>query len=192
MPNVEISCIAVALLLILPVIVLSDEAARQATGASAGTPDRLCGSVVGAAGHPGESAGLKVNGTLGQPTAIGIGSAAGRTAYMGFWGRRWIPTPVDDIPSAFRDELYQNHPNPFNPSTTIEFSVARDGIVEIAIFNVKGQRIKTLVEEHKSPGRYRAIWDGRNERGSPVSSGIYFYRLRTATFGSVKKMLLLR
>ena len=178
--------------LLLPLLVVPGRNLTAAELGAASSTYRIRSSVIGAAGYPGESAGLKTNGTLGQPTAIGVGSAAGKTAYLGFWGRYWIPTPVEDVPPAVVNRLYQNYPNPFNPATTIRYSVSGTGYVEISIFTVKGERITTLVKDTKPPGTYKAVWDGRNTRGAPVSSGIYFYRLRAGSFTSVRKMLLMR
>jgi hypothetical protein len=152
----------------------------------------LRSSVIGAVGSPGSSAGLHTNGTLGQSTAIGVGSAADKMAYLGFWGRLWIPTSVEENPAPVVNRLYQNFPNPFNPSTTIEYSLAEEGLVEVTIFNVTGELIRMLVRESKPPGNYRAKWNGMNERGSAVGSGIYFYRLRVGSFVETRKMILLR
>ena len=156
------------------------------------SPYKLRNSVIGGAGSFGSSDQYQTAGTLGQSTPIGIGTAADKTLRAGFWGRYWIPTAVDETPPIYRDELYQNYPNPFNPVTTIEYSVARECAVEITIFNVNGQRIKTLLREDKLPGKYRVRWDGRNDAGRMAATGIYFYRLRVGSFVSVKKMLLLR
>ena len=149
-------------------------------------------AVMGSAGAPGASASYRANGTLGQSTPIGIGAAASKKVYAGFWGRPWALTGVEEIPIAYRDMLFQNYPNPFNPSTTIEYSIAAAGAVEITIFSVDGRRIRTLSGGLKPPGKYRMVWDGRNDRGGPVSTGVYFYRLEAGSFAQVKKMLLLR
>lgn len=153
---------------------------------------RLRNSVISAAGSPGQSMNYMTNGTLGQSTPIGIGAASGTTLYAGFWGRYWIPTDVEETPPCYRTMLHQNFPNPFNPSTTIEYSLANAARVRIEIFDVGGRRIRTLVDAGKPAGPHRAVWDGRNERGVAVSSGIYFYRFRTDSFVSVKKMVLLK
>jgi hypothetical protein len=91
-------------------------------------------------------------------------------------------------------ELRQNYPNPFNPTTTIGFDVAERAFVSVCIFNVRGQRIATLVEGPKGPGRYNVSWDAMK-----ITSGMYFCRLEAApvarrgrTFTSTKKMLLVR
>ncbi len=99
------------------------------------------------------------------------------------------------IPLA-RARLYQNHPNPFNPSTTIPFAVpGPDGeqrAVSLVIYDARGSRIKTLVEGAFPTGRHTLQWDGRNQRGEPVSSGVYFVQLRAGGVRETRKMVLLR
>jgi hypothetical protein len=149
-------------------------------------------SVIGAAGAPGSSAGFRMNGTLAQPTPIGIGAASLTKVYAGFWGRPWAVTGVDETPLPYRNALFQNYPNPFNPSTTIEYSIERAASVRIVIFSVDGRRIRTLDAGTKPPGLYRASWNGTNDRGESVSTGIYFYRLEAGGFAAVRKMILIR
>jgi len=97
-----------------------------------------------------------------------------------------------------RAELGQNYPNPFNPVTKIEYWVpdgARAGTrtgVNVVIYDVRGARVRTLVSGPKSAGRYVAQWDGRDDRGGRVSSGIYFYKMTTGSFSAVRKMVLLK
>ncbi|MCD4829951.1 MAG: S8 family serine peptidase [Candidatus Cloacimonetes bacterium] len=102
-------------------------------------------------------------------------------------------TNVDDdlmeLPNAF---LHQNYPNPFNPETEISFSIQTAQHVELKIFNIKGQRVKTLLNSSFAQGDHSVKWFGDNESGEPVSSGIYFYRLRTDNNCSTKKCLLLK
>ena len=89
-------------------------------------------------------------------------------------------------------ELEANYPNPFNPETTIRFSLKETGSVKLDIFNIKGSLVKTLIHDHKDRGHHSVIWNGIDENGSQVSSGIYFYRLMTNEYSSIKKMLLLK
>ncbi len=96
----------------------------------------------------------------------------------------------DSRPSEFR--LAQNYPNPFNPATNIEFSLVKATHVQIEIFNIVGQKVKTLVDEEMKAGNYLADWDGTDQSGDPVSSGIYFYRMKTDEFSDMKKMLLVK
>jgi hypothetical protein len=95
-------------------------------------------------------------------------------------------------PPVYRNELAQNYPNPFNPATTVAFSLAKASDVELIIFDVTGARVKTLVDEHRESNKYHVPWDGRDDRGNPVASGVYFYRLIAGDFRATKKMVLLR
>jgi hypothetical protein len=95
-------------------------------------------------------------------------------------------TPVDFA-------LVQNFPNPFNPETTIKYNLAEGANVNLRIYNVVGQVVRTLVAESQSAGRYSVRWNGTDDRGAPVSSGIYFYQLSAGTqFQDVKKLMLLK
>ena len=97
---------------------------------------------------------------------------------------------VHPIPVSM--QLFQNYPNPFNPVTNIRYRLAQGGPVHLAIYNLLGQRVRTLVNLRQSPGEYTVRWDGRNEAGRPVSSGLYFYRLQTGDKQLMRKMLLVR
>ena len=93
---------------------------------------------------------------------------------------------------VYKNELAQNYPNPFNPSTTIAFSIARDTDVELTIYDVRGALVRTLLDRHSQRGIHRVQWDGRNESGEAVASGVYFYRLNAGSFTSTKKMVMLK
>jgi len=88
--------------------------------------------------------------------------------------------------------LKANYPNPFNPSTTISFDLARDGAVSIDIYNIKGQKVKEVASGRYSAGSHRVVWNGDDATGRAVGSGIYFYRMTTEGYTSVKKMLLMK
>lgn len=98
--------------------------------------------------------------------------------------------PMSLRPGDF--QLGQNYPNPFNPTTTIEYLIPKTGLVQLKIYNTAGQLVKTLVEEAKAPGKYSAIWDGSNEAGSPVATGVYLYRLRAGDDQITRKMVILK
>ncbi len=87
-------------------------------------------------------------------------------------------------------ELAQNYPNPFNPSTTIRFAIPRSTDVSLAIFDVSGKLVRTLVAQSMPSGRHSVVWDGTNETGAKVSSGIYIYRLQADDFVARKKLIL--
>ena len=91
-----------------------------------------------------------------------------------------------------RISLRQNYPNPFNQSTTISFSLDRRQEVSVSIFNVAGERVAELVKEKLGAGRYQLRWDGRDMRGRPVASGIYFYRLVAGESSLTRKMSLIK
>jgi len=88
--------------------------------------------------------------------------------------------------------LKSNYPNPFNPSTTIAFDIAREWQVSIDIYNIKGQRVKSLVNDTFGVGRYSIVWNGDDAYGHSVGSGVYFYRMTTSEYRSVRKMLLMK
>ena len=88
--------------------------------------------------------------------------------------------------------LEQNFPNPFNPITNIRYSLFQAGNINLTIFNELGEKIKTLVNDKQLKGKYQVQWDGKNEAGNYVASGIYICRLKTGTFIQMRKMVLLR
>ena len=89
-------------------------------------------------------------------------------------------------------ELNQNYPNPFNPTTTIHFSLVDAGGVKIEIFNIKGEKICTLVNEHKNIGNHSTVWNGKDNSGKSVASGMYFYNMVTDNYHKIRKMLLIK
>jgi hypothetical protein len=108
-------------------------------------------------------------------------------------GRLDILTGIDDdgvLPLRF--ELAQNFPNPFNPRTTIAFSVPRPAHVQLVVYNLLGQKIRTLVDEVMAAGQYEMDWHGRDQAGHEVSSGIYFYHLSAEAFSQTRKMVLMK
>lgn len=112
---------------------------------------------------------------------------------------RWLDNQVDDptaipVTRAFENGLAQNYPNPFNPTTSIHYSIAARGAVSLAVYNVAGQLVRTLVGEEQTPrpGGFRVVWDGRDNTGTRVSSGVYFYRLVTPGFTATRKMVVLK
>lgn len=83
----------------------------------------------------------------------------------------------DPLTLTLVNKLQPNYPNPFNPETTIKFSIRNDANVEISIYNIKGQRVKNLVQQDMEKGEHQIVWEGKNEEGQTVSSGVYFYKL---------------
>jgi flagellar hook assembly protein FlgD len=88
--------------------------------------------------------------------------------------------------------LTQNYPNPFNPHTSIQYDLPRAARVRLEIFNLLGQRVRTLLDEVKPAGTHRVEWDGLSSEGRHAASGIYFLRLTAEDFIATKKMILLK
>jgi hypothetical protein len=97
---------------------------------------------------------------------------------------------ADILPQRFA--LEQNYPNPFNPATTIKFALPSPQHVRLTVFNILGQTVKTVVDDDLQAGQYVRTWDGDDNRGRPVASGIYFYRLDAGEFSRCRKMVLLK
>jgi hypothetical protein len=109
-----------------------------------------------------------------------------------------------NVPSAAEDEgeetairptdfkLEQNYPNPFNPETEIEYTLHRPAYVILQIYNLLGQKVKTLVNERQTIGSFLIVWDGKNTKGREVTSGIYFYRLEVNGVSQTRRMVLLK
>jgi len=102
--------------------------------------------------------------------------------------------PVDraSLDRPIRPELFQNVPNPFNPSTIVPFAVSSPSRVTLKVYSAIGQEIRTLVQDFLQPGYHRAVWDGRDAEGRRVASGIYLYQLRMEEFVDVRKAILLK
>jgi hypothetical protein len=86
---------------------------------------------------------------------------------------------VSGAPAPTRPEIRKSFPNPFNPITNVEFSVPRSGPVRVAIFDIHGKRVANLINETMSPGVYRVRWNGKDDKGADVSSGIYYARIQS-------------
>jgi hypothetical protein len=104
------------------------------------------------------------------------------------------PTDVDEdntpLPVSF--DLAQNYPNPFNPSTMIRFSLDRPGAARLDIFNLLGRKVRTLVDAEYPAGEHTVTWDGADDNGRKVSSGMYLYRLTAAGQSLSRKMTLVK
>jgi hypothetical protein len=105
-----------------------------------------------------------------------------------------MPTPIGIDPVAFANTLEDNYPNPFNPTTTIRYSIAEHGQVTLKIYNAAGQLVRTLVKEEQVPqaGGFAKVWNGLNDQGQSVASGVYFYQLTAKNFEQTKKLVVLK
>ncbi len=95
-----------------------------------------------------------------------------------------------NLPNAF--QLENNFPNPFNPATTIEYSLRNQADVKLSIFNMLGQKVRDLVNESQAAGTHRVIWDGTDASGAAVSTGVYLYRMQVGDLAETKKMVLIK
>jgi flagellar hook assembly protein FlgD len=88
--------------------------------------------------------------------------------------------------------LLGNYPNPFNPTTEISFSLKQAADVQIDVFNIKGEKVKTLVNEHMTAAAHTVTWNGNDDEGNAVTSGVYFYKMQSGKYTSTKKMILMK
>ncbi|HEX9973748.1 MAG TPA: T9SS type A sorting domain-containing protein [bacterium] len=96
----------------------------------------------------------------------------------------------DNIPRTFA--LYQNYPNPFNPSTIIKYQLPKSEHVKITIFNILGQQVRLLVDTKKDADIYSVDWDGCDDKGVSLASGVYLCRMEASDFVFLRKMLIIR
>jgi hypothetical protein len=122
-------------------------------------------------------------------------SGAGGTQLDAYWeDRNWtVGTALSINPHLINKfELSDNYPNPFNPSTNINFSVANYGEVTLVVFDALGREVNKLASGVYAPGNYNVIWNGSDHNGNEMSSGMYFYRLNAGDFTQTKKMLFMK
>jgi len=146
---------------------------------------------IAAGGRNASSASYNLRCTLGQ-VAIGIGTDPSYILELGFWHAvQNVITDVNPL-DPYIWKLDQNHPNPFNPMTTISYELTTESHVRLTIYNVRGELVKTLMDETQLAGRHSLYWDGRDNRGVEVASGVYFLRLLSAQGELTRKMTLAR
>ena len=118
-----------------------------------------------------------------HPGCLGIGAFGVNCSYVS-------EVPPGDLPLVSR--LHPNYPNPFNPRTWVEYSVARPGTVSLKIYDNRGRLVRTLVNEHQGTGPQRVLWKGLDDQGRSVASGVYHYVLKANGRELQRKMTLLR
>ena len=99
---------------------------------------------------------------------------------------------TDNIIKPIKSALIGSYPNPFNPSTTIKYSLSSPSYLQMDIYNIKGQKVKSLVNEYRHAGDHSIIWNGTDENGKDVGSGVYFYRMKAEGYVSTKKMVMMK
>ncbi|MBN2461774.1 MAG: T9SS type A sorting domain-containing protein, partial [Candidatus Cloacimonetes bacterium] len=99
---------------------------------------------------------------------------------------------VEESLPELTDCLSQNYPNPFNPVTVIAYAIAEAGPVTLNIYNIRGELVRTLIDQYQSAGEKTVLWDGTDNTGNKLGNGIYFYKLNTTKNSSIKKMMMLK
>lgn len=143
---------------------------------------------------------VKGNGTITSPNRyhytdknVGIGKYYYRLKQIDFGGEFTYSGTIEitaGIPNEFR--LNQNYPNPFNPETRISYTLPKSTNVVLKIFDINGKQVKTLVEEYQRVGNHATIWDGTDENGFSVSSGVYYYKIKTEYGSQFRRMMFLK
>lgn len=148
--------------------------------------------VIASGGGTAASAGHTLSFTMGQPV-IGVVSSDLYQLDIGFWvPGLGNPTPVIDLDLPTVMSLGQNYPNPFNPITRIGFALPETAPVSLAVYNLRGQRVRLLLDEVREAGRHEVSWDGTDDQGRGVSSGTYVARIVSSAGIQNRKMLLAR
>jgi hypothetical protein len=144
-----------------------------------------------------EFGGILVKARMHVVNSVVVSSGAISSLLLIRYGQ--VGTGVDPVGDALPSEfaLAQNFPNPFNPSTTIQFAVPRLAQTDVAVFDILGRRVATLVSEQLSPHMYNVVWDGKNSLGVGVASGIYLLRMSAvdesgAQFAATRKLVLMK
>ena len=128
--------------------------------------------------------------TVGQPWVGGSGAGGPPNLVAGFWEIHQSNdalSPAGDILPPAANHLYRNYPNPFNPSTRIEFSLAQTALVKIDIYDLKGRKVDSVLHEEKTPGTYSLTSQPRN-----LASGTYIVLMRAGTYRASQRMMLLK
>jgi len=160
----------------------------------------LTRSVIDMAGTVRNSASYRLIDASGQ-IAADISASPSYVLTSGFLAIGLTPVGIADpgadpgieisLPRSFA--LEQNYPNPFNPTTTIRFGIpgseGEGARVRLEVFNIRGQRVRMLVDDVRVPGTYEVHWDGRTDQGEQLGSGIYLYRISAGDFRATKKMV---
>jgi flagellar hook assembly protein FlgD len=124
-------------------------------------------------------------------TASALGLTGSPATFTAIATVTHVETLSGAIPTEFR--LEQNYPNPFNPSTTIRFGLPQEAVVRLVIYNMLGEPIRTLIDgEQLQAAHHQVRWDGRDDAGRSVPSGVYLYRMTAGSFQATKRMTLLK
>jgi sugar lactone lactonase YvrE len=134
------------------------------------------------------------DGTYGDFTTSNPNWGLNIDLWIAAYYKKFSTTGVVDAAAAVPTQysLEQNYPNPFNPSTTIRFAIPKTGMTRLIVYDILGREVRTLMNSDLNAGYHQIVWNGRNNSGSQVASGMYLYRIEAGSFISVKKMMLLK
>ncbi|OGG43279.1 MAG: hypothetical protein A3F84_12920 [Candidatus Handelsmanbacteria bacterium RIFCSPLOWO2_12_FULL_64_10] len=124
------------------------------------------------------------NNTASVSAAVTVGHDQGKKA------AKMALSGLEEVPESFG--IDPNYPNPFNPATTIRYALPEASDVRLVVYNILGQQVRALAQGRQEAGYYRVTWDGRDDAGRPVSSGLYLYRFESKGLVKTEKMLLLK
>jgi hypothetical protein len=159
-----------------------------------GAAFQLKSDVLSGGGTEMTSAGYIAEGTMSQLTASSPWlTSAGYKAMIGFWHPFSTGPGIEEYyeilgPSSYINFLYSNNPNPARNHTALQYSIACEGRVRLEVYNTLGQRVVSLVDETQSPGVYKVTWNFGMDR---LPAGVYFYRLKTADYTKIRKMVVI-
>ena len=125
-------------------------------------------------------------------TAIVSTLCANQTLIIQLTGEAIPPILEAEIVETKPTSLLGNFPNPFNPTTSIRFEVQGSRFVNIEVYNIRGQRVRTLVNDVYQAGEHFVVWNGKDDNGQDVSSGMYFYKMQTGDFVQTKRMVIIK
>lgn len=162
-----------------------------ATAASASAVIEIGSSVISCGGGVASSPAFGIVGSVGQPVASSASSASFAIS-SGLWAVLREPGRLEPGPVPAVFSLGRGFPNPFDDSVTIPFGLPQRTSVDLAVYDVAGRLVRTLVREPLDPGTYSIPWDGRDDDGGTLRSGIYYYRLDCPAFRQTHKLTLLR
>ena len=126
----------------------------------------------------------------GSARPVPAGSIPDMGAYENPLGNPQVGITNDQLPKT--NFHLSNYPNPFNPTTTIEFSVLEESTIEISIYNIKGQKMRSLLNDQITSGEHSIVWNSEDDNGERVSSGVYFIKMKTGNLEKTEKMILMK
>ncbi|MFH1373233.1 MAG: T9SS type A sorting domain-containing protein [bacterium] len=185
-------CSSVVVCVVMIACISADAQNRQPCMSTSTSSHSANWAVINSGGAVGSTSNYTIHSGIGEAVIDNEGS--GHYTGSGYLSPG-SPTPVEDCETANQPasfELSQNYPNPFNPSTTIEFTLPERSFVNLCVYNIVGQKVAVLLSENLSAGYKRVTWDGKDQHGTDIATGVYLYKLSAGEYTESRKMLLIR